>query len=66
MEINRMETCDDLAAELAQALSMLFNVATDEKTRLAHRGDLYTDMALNLPRETLIKATASGLLPPST
>ena len=60
MEIDRMET-HDLAAELAQALSMLLSVATDERTRLPER-DLYTDMALNCARHALGKARDAGLL----
>jgi hypothetical protein len=55
-----MET-RDLAAELAEALDMLFQVATDPRSRLP-RTELYTDMALNDAYTALKRAEAAGLL----
>jgi hypothetical protein len=51
----------DLSEELAAALAMLFNVATDERTRLP-KGELFTDMALNGARQALDRARAAGVL----
>lgn len=53
---------DDLAAELARALDMLLNLATDKRVTLP-TSELYTNMALNGARVALDKAKAAGLLP---
>jgi hypothetical protein len=51
----------ELSQELAEALDMLFSVATDERTRLP-KGELFTEMALNGARQILDKARAAGVL----
>ena len=50
-----------LSKELAEALDMLFSVATDERTRLP-KGELFTDMALNGAQQALDKARGAGVL----
>jgi hypothetical protein len=56
-------TTKAIAQELAEALDMLLKVATDNRTRLP-KGELYTEMALNLSRQALASAKAIGIEPP--
>ena len=51
----------ELSSELAEALDMLFSLATDKRTHLP-KGELYTNMALNGAWQALAKAGAAGLL----
>ena len=52
----------EIAQQLVEALHMLLDVATDERTKLP-KGELYTEMAINMSRQALDRAKFAGITP---